>query len=189
MADSFPKPILPYLEGKAGALRMMRFWSKVDVRSPEECWEWQASLNGRGYGRFKIASYVSVTASRFALISHKEDEGGGLHVLHKCDNRKCCNPHHLYFGTQSQNMRDRTERDRCNAPSQVGFKNNSAKLDERQLALVVTRLQEGWTNKAIAEDLPITHSMVSLIRRGKMWTEQTADLGWNPNPVFTRKAA
>jgi hypothetical protein len=31
---------------------LARFWSKVDVRSPEECWEWQASRTGHGYGQF-----------------------------------------------------------------------------------------------------------------------------------------
>ncbi|NVD45550.1 HNH endonuclease [Qipengyuania atrilutea] len=189
MADPFPKPILPYLEGKIGELRMLRFWSKVDIRAPEECWEWQASLTTSGYGRFKIASHVQVTASRLALIAHKKDEGGGLHVLHHCDNPKCCNPHHLYFGTVQDNVNDKVERGRCRSGDQSGANNGAAKINEQQLELIVSRFKKGWNNKQIAADLPIGHAMVSKIRCGNMWQEQAAKLGWKPAPQFKRKAA
>src|SRR5690242_17377686 len=106
MADAFPKKILPLLEGKIGELRMMRFWSKIDMRGPDECWEWQASTNKNGYGKFKVASYTNATASRVALIGTRQQEPDGLLVLHHCDNPKCCNPSHLYFGTVADNARD-----------------------------------------------------------------------------------
>jgi len=180
MADAFPKKILPLLEGKIGELRMMRFWSKVDMRGPDECWEWQASVNRNGYGKFKLASYINVTASRLAAVAAKQEEPDGLLVLHTCDNRRCCNPHHLYFGTVADNARDKVERGRCRSGDHSGVNNPMAKINEAQLALIVTRLQDGWSNKQIAADLPITHSMVSLIRLGRMWREQTAALGFVP---------
>lgn len=105
MADSFPKPILPYLKGKHGELRIMRFWSHVDIRAPEDCWEWRASCHTSGYGRFKIASYVTMMANRVSLVIHTGEDPSSLFALHHCDNRQCCNPHHLYWGTHSDNMR------------------------------------------------------------------------------------
>lgn len=128
MADALPKKILPMLEGKIGELRIMRFWSKVDMRGPDECWKWQASLTTSGYGRFKIASYTQVTASRMALICTANEEPFGLCVLHTCDNPPCCNPAHLYFGTVADNARDKTERGRHRTGDQSGAKNGAAKL-------------------------------------------------------------
>lgn len=180
MADSYPKKILPLLEGKIGELRMLRFWSKVAIGSPDQCWEWQASLETSGYGRFKLCSYETVRASRLSLIAHKRQEPDGLHVLHTCDNRACCNPHHLYFGTPRENMRDMIERGRRTERNQSGAANGAAKITERELALIVSRIQSGWNNKQIAADMPITHSMVSLIRLGRMWRTQTEALGYVP---------
>lgn len=184
MADSFPIPILPYLEGKIGELRMMRFWSKVDMRGPDECWEWQGGRTSGGYGRFKLASYRAVTASRVALIGNSRQEPVGMYVLHKCDNPPCCNPHHLFFGTNQDNMADKNAKGRARTGDQAGEKNPRAKLTEAQIALIVQRIRDGWNNKQIAKDLPVTHSMISLIRLGRMWRPQTEALGYVP-----RKAA
>lgn len=184
MADPETKPILADLEGKIGELRMMRFWSKVDMRGPDECWEWQASINTSGYGRFKLMSYRMVTASRVALIGTKKEEPEGLHVLHTCDNRRCCNPAHLYFGTVARNCQDKVERGRAATGDQAGASNGAAKLTEEQVAVIVDRFRRGMNNKQIARDLPVTHQMVSKIRRGHMWRPVTERLGWRPNAPY-----
>lgn len=180
--------ILPHLQGALGKLRMMRFWSKVDMRGPDECWEWKAGVNRTGYGRFKVASYITVTASRMALIGTKMEEPHGMLVLHHCDNPPCCNPNHLYFGTDADNSNDKISRGRARTADQSGTNNGAAKINEDQLAVIVARLQEGWNNKQIAADLPVTHSMVSLIRLGKFWAPQSAALGWEPKAQFKRSA-
>ena len=187
MADAFPKQILPHLEGKIGELRKMRFWSKVDIRTPEECWEWQASLHTSGYGRFKIASYTTVMANRFALVIQTGEDRIERLALHHCDNPRCCNPHHLYWGTHTDNMRDKVRRGRHVSGDQSGANNGAAKLTDEQFALVIARLKDGWNNKQIAADLPVTHSMVSLIRLGRMWAPQSAALGWEPKAQFIRR--
>lgn len=180
MAVASPKKILPLLEGKIGELRRMRFWSKVDVLAPEQCWEWQGSLHTSGYGRFKIASYETAMASRVSLVIHTGSDELDLLALHTCDNPKCCNPHHLYWGTHQQNMHDKIRRGRSYSGDQSGVNNGAAKLSSEQVAIIVQRLQEGWNNKQIANDLPVTHSMVSKIRLGHMWRAATAALGYEP---------
>jgi hypothetical protein len=177
------------LKGQLGAQRLERFWAKVAIGNSGDCWNWTASLTSSGYGRFKLCSYEMVTASRVALIAHTGDEPVGLMVLHTCDNAACCNPGHLYFGTHQDNMDDKVARGRCRSGDQAGFHNPRAKLSPEQLALVIERLRSGWSNKDIARDLPITHSMVSLIRRGKMWKKDAAALGWHGMPSLTAKAA
>ena len=188
MAKGTPKKILPLLEGEIGEQRLIRFWSNVGMGPTDQCWEWKLSGDGHGYGRFKIASYIQVRASRVALVAHTMSEPEGMFALHHCDNRKCCNPAHLYWGTHQDNMDDMNQRGRHRTGDQSGANNGAAKITERQLETIVARLQAGWNNKQIAADLPVTHSMVSLIRLGKMWRKQTEALGYEPHKPHRRSA-
>lgn len=89
-----------------------RFWSKVNMGLPDECWEWQAKL-ARGYGRFYI-EHITIAAHRLSWIMLRGPIPDGILVLHKCDNRKCVNPNHLYLGTHSDNNSDRAQRNSNN---------------------------------------------------------------------------
>ncbi|QVJ07678.1 HNH endonuclease [Sphingopyxis sp. BSN-002] len=177
-------PILPFLEGRKGQLILMRFWSKVDMRGPDECWDWQASLNKAGYGRFKIGSFINVTAHRVALVAHSLTDPPGKFALHSCDRPECVNPHHLRWGTVQENSDDMRRRGRSNNGEQEGFQNGACKLTEDQFALVIAGLQGGLNNKQIAEGLPVDHALVSRIRRGRSWAKQAAALGWVPQEKY-----
>jgi len=87
------------------------FWSLVDQSGGiDACWPWQGKLNPDGYG---VVGGRSVGAHRIAWAKANAKEQGALCVLHTCDNRPCCNPKHLYLGTQVDNVRDRTNRGRA----------------------------------------------------------------------------
>lgn len=189
MADPLPKPILPYLNGCAGQLRLERFWAKVDRRGPDECWPWMAACNQHGYGNFRIYSYRTVTSSRMALIAATGTEPFGMLVLHHCDNPPCCNPAHLYFGTASQNNLDKWARGRARLSDQSGQNNGAAKVSEDDIARIVQMFRGGRSNVAIAREFPITHSMVSKIRLGYMWRSVTERMGWEPQSQLGSKAA
>lgn len=85
-----------------------RFWSKVDVKGLDECWDWLACIV-KGYGIFWTGSRYTA-AHRVAWELTNGDILEGKLVLHKCDNKKCVKPSHLYLGTQSDNMCDRAIR-------------------------------------------------------------------------------
>ena len=89
-------------------LLQKRFWEKVDIKSKDECWNWKASCT-HGYGYFWNGE-VTENAHRTSWIIHNGSIPKGLLVLHKCDNRKCVNPNHLYLGTHSDNNYDRAMR-------------------------------------------------------------------------------
>ena len=88
-----------------------RFWSKVDIKGNDECWEWKARRNHKGYGVFKNKG-KSEQAHRIAWkLTHGEIPVGTF-ILHTCDNPPCNNPSHLWNGTNDDNMKDMVKKNR-----------------------------------------------------------------------------
>lgn len=83
-----------------------RFWSKVDRRDPDECWEWKGSRIFSGYGQFWLGAR-QLKAHRIAYeLGTGEMPPDDLVVCHACDNPPCCNPAHLWLGTVRDNVQD-----------------------------------------------------------------------------------
>lgn len=88
-----------------------RFWSKVDRRGPEECWEWKCGRGDFGYGAFSI-KHRNRGAHRVAWVLSNGPIPRGMWVCHSCDNPPCCNPAHLFLGTHQDNEDDKTAKGR-----------------------------------------------------------------------------
>lgn len=85
-----------------------RFWEKVSVGAPNECWPWQACTS-HGYGDFHLDG-KTVDAHRVSFFL-KHGWWPEL-VMHTCDNRPCVNPAHLEPGTKLLNNQDMTRKNR-----------------------------------------------------------------------------
>ena len=152
---------IPYLSEKDKA----RFWAKVDVRSPDECWLWLGARSGLGYGCFTI-KHAAYTAHRIALAAAATEVPVNRGVMHGCDNPPCCNPAHLSLGTQAENMRDMRKKGRQNyvRGSSVGL----AKLTES----AVRDIRNSRTFKAVdlAETYGVTRSTIYNVWSRKTWS-------------------
>lgn len=84
------------------------FLDRVKVM-PSGCHEWQGTRGPKsGYGQVYVGSQRRIRpAHRVAYAIRNPDFDQNLFVLHKCDNRVCCNPDHLFLGDAMDNMRDR----------------------------------------------------------------------------------
>jgi hypothetical protein len=94
-----------------------KFWSRVNRSGCNECWPWTGGRRSHKgfYGAFHIkigeAKFLQESAHRIAwMITNNRPIQ--LQILHKCDNGICCNPAHLYEGTQKRNIKDSVERKR-----------------------------------------------------------------------------
>ena len=79
------------------------------------CWLWQKGKTTTGYGRISYggSSHYAHRVSYQVFKNHTLINSGVIKddticVLHKCKNRNCVNPDHLYLGTQADNARDRS---------------------------------------------------------------------------------
>ena len=88
----------------------VRFWKHV--LKTKTCWLWTASLDSGGYGQLAYQPGKPMRASRISWIIHHGAIPKQFSVLHKCDNRPCVRPTHLYLGTQHDNVHDCISRGR-----------------------------------------------------------------------------
>ncbi len=103
-----------------------RFWKKVNQAGPvirEElgcCWEWTGSTAANGYGNFAHPDKsFGKLAHRISWIFEHGIIAEGLLVLHKCDNRKCVRPDHLFLGNHQANALDASAKGRLNNANKI----------------------------------------------------------------------
>lgn len=131
-----------------------KFWSKVNL--PEDindCWEWSAGLFESGYGQFGITSKIKISAHKFSFQYYNGPILKGYIICHKCDNKKCCNPNHLFLGTCKDNSEDMVRKGR----SIKGEKIHTSVLTKNDVIEILTTLYHG--NKMSYRDFALKYGV------------------------------
>lgn len=147
-----------------------RFWSNVDCRGSDECWEWKSCRSDTGYGYAALAGSRRV-ASRVALtIALGRDLRADEFACHHCDNPPCCNPKHLFAGTAKENTHDARAKGRLVKWSgrRRGSKNPCAKLSEDDVR-EIRRLRGMVSHVELSKRFGVSLGNISGIQTGKNW--------------------
>jgi hypothetical protein len=160
-----------------------RFWSRVDKDGPVpehrpelgQCWVWTRGTAQAGYGVMGWRG-ATTTTHRVAWMLSFGPIPNGLHVLHKCDNRLCVNPHHLFLGTQADNARDMWAKGRGSNPPRHGkggirrgADSTSAKLTEAAVRDIRARYASGTPQAHLAREYGIRQTTISMIVLRHTW--------------------
>lgn len=142
-----------------------RFWKGFE-KSENGCWNWKLSKNIGGYG--VINAFGEQTAHRVSWIIHNGKIPDGLCVLHKCDNPPCCNPAHLFLGTNQDNMTDKALKKRCNTPK--GEKSGCSVLKTKEV-LEIRRIHAAneMSQRAIAKKFGVGFKAINKIVLRQRW--------------------
>lgn len=141
-----------------------RYWKKVQVKGPDECWPWTGSKNQKGYGCFKWDD-VQSNAHRFAWILRNGPIPLGLHCLHTCDTPGCQNPNHLFLGTNLDNIADKMRKHRHRGA--WGERSGSAKLTADEVLQI--RARRGDPHQKLADEFGVHKKQIQSIIYRVTW--------------------
>lgn len=150
------------------------FWKRIPKGNPDECWPWKNQDSGYGQLTF---NRKNMSAHRVCWEIHFGPIPNRLHVLHRCDNPPCCNPSHLFLGTNLDNIEDKINKNR-QANGQNVRKNhehlkgeliNTAEFSDEQIMEIRRRDSIGESPTLIASAFGTSRSYIAQIVSGGCW--------------------
>ena len=150
-----------------------RFMKKVDKNGPvmphmdTECWTWLAAKNAKGYGKFLFNGENSL-AHRVSCTLHNIKIPSGMCACHKCDNRACVNPEHIFIGTILDNTMDMVKKGRQRGGNGLyGETNKQSKITEDDVKYI--RNHPNTPLPKLAEKFNVGKGNIWMIRHNKTW--------------------
>lgn len=164
------------MPGKRNFTMLERLEAKV-VRVPwSGCWIFMGALNDAGYGVIGKDGGRGAGNERAHRATYEAFVGpitGGLFVCHHCDVPACCNPDHLFLGTNAENMADCRAKGRDSKPPRnphvIGAAHPGAKLSDHKVAEIRRLAANGEDQRSLAARFRVSETSVSRIVRGLRW--------------------
>jgi len=148
-------------------------WKKVNIKDINECWEWMGQITEKGYGRVRFNGgrfyahrviFWLNNPKEIELKAPKIDRDTKGFLLHKCDNPKCCNPNHLFIGSQLDNAKDRASKNR--SANFNGEKNPNSKFTNEQILKMKQEKINGKSAYLLSKEHNVSYSCIKRILRG-----------------------
>lgn len=137
------------------------------------CWIFMGAVNHCGYGIIGTGRRGEPTdrAHRITYRHFKGEIPSGKFVCHTCDIPSCCNPDHMFIGTNQDNVNDMVRKKRNSPPPRnphvVGSVHPLAKLNEDQVLEIRDLYRRGWLQKDLAQQYGVARQTISKIVNNK----------------------
>lgn len=150
----------------------IRFWSNVNVGGQKNgCWLWKKSRHKFGYGWFRI-NRKTYLAHRLSLIFYYGEDNPNLQANHNCDNPMCCNPFHLEWGTQKENIKHCIkEKRKTDPPIFRGEDHPQAKLSWNKVRDIRFKISSGEKPTNLAKEYSVCDNTIYRIKNNQYWKE------------------
>lgn len=130
------------------------------------CWNWQRAIARNGYGVLRDGA-ITKRAHRAAYELHTGlSLPRNVDVCHRCDNRACVNPDHLFHGSRKDNMQDCAAKGRIKLPLLSGESLTQSKLTADDVRLI---RGSDLSQRALARLLGVDRAAIRFVRQGKTW--------------------
>ncbi len=148
-----------------------RIWKHINKKSDIECWEWMGVKDKNGYGRIRINKKMySSHRIIYELICGPIPES--ICVCHSCDNPSCCNPNHLFLGSQSDNIKDMIIKGRWRKANNFKELNGAHKLTQQQVNKIRNLYSTSlYTYKELAIKFKMCKESIGHIIRYETWRD------------------
>jgi hypothetical protein len=132
------------------------------------CWIWTriGSISKKGYGTFQIKGKIKYV-HRIFYEKYKGKIPKKMCVCHKCDVPLCCNPDHLFLGTQQENIKDMINKKRDKKSKGEDHKN--CIMSEEHAKEIKTKFKDGLSIKEIYHLYMYSYSSIWKICKNRSW--------------------
>ena len=141
-------------------IHLQKIFDRSVIRK-DGCWDWDGIAHAMGYIPMKHGKKFT-WAHRISWFLYFGNIPDGLNVLHKCDNRRCSNPDHLFLGTIQDNIKDMDNKGRRHIFT-------GAKLSYNEVLEIKKLLLLGVPVARIARDFKMSHPAIKSIKMGATW--------------------
>lgn len=143
-----------------------RFYSRITKGEGDKCWIWNRAIDGREYGVLVVKGNPR-KAHRISWELNNGPVPEGMVVCHRCDNKRCVRPDHLFLGTQRDNILDCLNKGRRVMPS--GENNCASKLTGNQVREIIQKIEHGEGACKLAREYGVTIGAIYPIKKGRTW--------------------
>ena len=139
-------------------------YNKFVIKNAEGCWDWSGCVpKNPGYGQFRHSMKLE-RAHRASWLIYFGEIPLGMMVLHKCDNKRCSKPDHLFLGTKLDNNLDMLKKGYHPTIGKSGEENPMAKLTNEEVEFIKSIDKKQYNRHKLAELFGIHYNTVSKIR-------------------------